>query len=57
MRSALWDSSPTALKQLDLRDPAEFARGANALIASGAIGPYKPDVLTGAELAAATSPG
>jgi hypothetical protein len=51
-RSAWWDYSPTALNQLDVRNPAEFARGAIGLIEAGAIEPYRPAVLTGRELAA-----
>ncbi|MFL4472407.1 CatB-related O-acetyltransferase [Paeniglutamicibacter sp. MACA_103] len=52
VRSAWWNYSPTALNQLDVRDPGEFARGANNLIDAGAIEPYEPEVLTGRELAA-----
>jgi acetyltransferase-like isoleucine patch superfamily enzyme len=52
VRSAWWDYSPTALNQLDVRNPAEFARGAIGLIEAGAIEPYRPAVLTGRELAA-----
>ncbi|WP_286166660.1 CatB-related O-acetyltransferase [Arthrobacter sp. AQ5-05] len=52
-RSAWWNYSPTALNQLDVRNPAEFARGAIGLIEAGAIEPYEPEVLTGRELAAA----
>lgn len=52
LRSAWWNYSPTALNQLDVRSPAEFARGAVGLAESGAIEPYRPAVLTGRELAA-----
>ncbi|MGB9036167.1 MAG: CatB-related O-acetyltransferase, partial [Paeniglutamicibacter sp.] len=55
VRSAWWDYSPTALNQLDVRNPAEFARGAIGLIEAGAIEPYRPAVLTGRELAAAVA--
>lgn len=52
VRSAWWNYSPTALNQLDVRDPGEFARGASGLIDAGAIEPYEPEVLRGRELAA-----
>lgn len=56
LRSSWWNYSPTALNQLDIRNPAEFARGAIGLIEAGAIEPYRPEILTGLELAAAVNP-
>lgn len=56
LRSSWWNYSPTALNQLDIRNPAEFARGAIGLIEAGAIEPYRPEVVTGHELAAALDP-
>lgn len=54
-RSAWWNYSPTALNQLDVRDPGEFARGAIGLIEAGAIEPFEPEEVTGRELAAAVA--